>query len=100
MYIAFSRSPMATFINMKSSVTNLHIVHSRGLMVTASEDKQIKVRNINLIFHFFVFFSVSSPLSLLLDMGCHTHVNESLNHDLLFQIECCVYRIVLVLHNF
>lgn len=39
----FSRSPMASFINMKSAITSLHLVHNRGHMITASEDKQIKV---------------------------------------------------------
>ena len=34
---------MASFINMKSAITSLHLVHNRGHMITASEDKQIKV---------------------------------------------------------
>ncbi|XP_003391655.3 PREDICTED: WD repeat and FYVE domain-containing protein 2-like, partial [Amphimedon queenslandica] len=41
------RSPMASFINMKSIVTSLHLVHTLGHMVTASEDKQIKIWDVN-----------------------------------------------------
>ena len=36
---------MASFINMKTTVTSLHLVHTLGHMVTASEDKQIKVNS-------------------------------------------------------
>ena len=37
---------MASFLSIKSTITNIHLLQTRGLMVTASEDKQIKASNI------------------------------------------------------
>ena len=42
-FLSLSRSPMATFYDLKNPITSIYTVQNEGLMVTASEDKFIKV---------------------------------------------------------
>ena len=48
MYISVSRTPLATFMEFKSDVTDMDLDEERWLWVTVGSDKVVKVSNLSM----------------------------------------------------
>ncbi len=85
-----SRSPMASFIDLKLKITSINVVQGQGIMVTGSEDKIIRVSSQHaMITNCYCYPNISI-------IGMEYCTDNELVYVLLYDILLCQVSLVVV----